>query len=90
MPRVDCQTTEDGKVPPTRTLVTKDGKATFVELQTVRSDTKHFYTYQSTPLPVTHYTSTIKVAAKSKGIPPLPGVASICRNTVKRRTRAMR
>ena len=62
--------TEDGKVPPTRTLVTKDGKATFVELQTARSDTKHFYTYtfQSSPLPVTHYTSTIEVAAKSKGI----------------------
>jgi hypothetical protein len=62
--------TEDGKVPPTRTLVTKDGKATFVELQTARSDTKYFYTYtfQSSPLPVTHYTSTIKVAAKSKGV----------------------
>jgi len=62
--------TEDGKVPPTRTLVTKDGTATFVEKQTARSDTKHFYTYtfQSSPLPVTHYTSTIKVAAKSKGI----------------------
>jgi hypothetical protein len=62
--------TVDGKVPPTRTLVTKDGKATFVELQTARSDTKHFYTYafQSSPLPVTHYTSTIRVAAKGKGI----------------------
>jgi len=62
--------TEDGKVPPTRTLVTKDGKATFVEMQTARSDTKHFYTYtfRSSPLPVMHYTSTIEVAAKSKGI----------------------
>ena len=61
---------EDGKVPPTRTLVTKDGKATFVEMQTARSDTEHFYTYmfQSSPLPVTHYTSTIEVAAKGKGI----------------------
>src|SRR4051812_648263 len=28
--------TQDGKSPPTRTLVTKDGKATFVELQTGR------------------------------------------------------
>jgi hypothetical protein len=62
--------TEDGKVPPTRTLVTKDGKATFVETQTARSDTRHFYTYtfQSSPLPVTHYTSTIEVAAKRKGV----------------------
>jgi hypothetical protein len=60
--------TEDGKVPPTRTLVSKDGKATFVEMQTARSDTRHFYTYtfQSSPLPVTHYKSTIEVAAKGK------------------------
>ena len=62
--------TEDGKVPPTRTLVTKDGKATFVETQTGRSDTRHFYTYtfQSSPLPVTHYKSTIEVAAKGNGV----------------------
>jgi hypothetical protein len=62
--------TEDGKVPPTRTLATKDGKATFVEMQTARSDATHFYTYslRSSPLPVTHYTATIKVAAKGKGI----------------------
>jgi len=62
--------TEDSKVPPTRTLVTKDGTATFIETQTARSDTKHFYTYtfRSSPLPVTHYTATIKVAAKGKGI----------------------
>jgi hypothetical protein len=61
--------TEDGNAPPTRTLVTKDGKATFVELQTARSDKKHFYTYtfRSSPLPVTHYESTIEVAAKGKG-----------------------
>jgi UrcA family protein len=60
--------TQDGKVPPTRTLVTKDGKATFVEMQTARSDTEHFYTYTflSSPLPLTQYTSTIKVAAKGK------------------------
>jgi hypothetical protein len=62
--------TEDGKVPPTRTLVTKDGMATFVEVQTARSDTRHFYSYtfQSSPLPVTHYTSTIEVAAKGKDV----------------------
>jgi hypothetical protein len=62
--------TEDGKVPPTRTLVTKDGKAAFIETQTARSDAKHFYTYtfRSSPLPVTHYTATIEVAAKGKGI----------------------
>jgi len=60
--------TEDGRRPPTRTLVTKDGKAKFVERQTARSDTKHFYTYtfQSSPLPVTNYTSTIKVVAKGQ------------------------
>jgi hypothetical protein len=62
--------TEDGKIPPTRTLVTKDGKATFVEMQTARSDARHFYTYtfQSSPLPVTHYKSTIEVVAKGEGV----------------------
>jgi hypothetical protein len=61
--------TEDGKAPPTRTLVTRDGKATFVETQTARSDTRHFYSYTfvSSPLPITHYASTIEVAAKGKG-----------------------
>lgn len=56
---------EDGKVPPTRTLVTKDGKATFVELQLAHSDAKRFYSYtfQSSPLPVTRYTSTLEVVA---------------------------
>jgi hypothetical protein len=29
---------EDGKTPPTRTLVTKDGKASFVEKQTARNE----------------------------------------------------
>lgn len=58
--------TEDGKTPPTRTLVTKDGSATFVETQTARSDEKrsYSYTFKSSPLPVTNYTSTIEVAAK--------------------------
>ena len=62
--------TVDGATPPTRTLVTKDGKATFVELQTARDDAKHLYSYTfvSSPLPVTHYTSTITVTAKSGGI----------------------
>ena len=62
--------TEDSKAPPTRTLVTKDGKATFVETETARSDAKYFYTYtfQSSPLPVTHYTSTIRVVGKANGI----------------------
>jgi len=61
--------TEDGKSPPTRTLVTKDGAATFVEVQIERNDAAHFYTYafQSSPLPVTHYTSTIKVYTRSDG-----------------------
>jgi len=59
---------EDGKSPSTRTLVTKDGKATFVELQTARSDAGHSYSYTftSAPVPVTHYSSTLKVVAKGK------------------------
>ena len=62
--------TVDSATPPTRTLVTKDGKATFVELQTARDDAKHLYSYTfvSSPLPVTHYTSTITVTAKSEGV----------------------
>ena len=61
---------EDGKSPATRTLVTKDGKASFVETQTARNDQEHSYSYtfRSSPLPVTHYRSTIKVTAKSAGV----------------------
>lgn len=60
---------EDGKVPPTRTLVTKDGKAAFVEAQTARNDAEYTYSYAfiSSPLPVTNYRSTIKVTAKGDG-----------------------
>ena len=60
---------EDGKSPPTRTLVTKDGKAAFVEKQTARNDAEHTYSYSfvSSPLPVTNYSSTIKVTAKGEG-----------------------
>ncbi|HEX5380090.1 MAG TPA: SRPBCC family protein [Phenylobacterium sp.] len=60
----------DGKAQPTRTLTTKDGKATFVELQTARNDAAHSYSYSftSSPVPVTHYVSTFKVVAKSKGV----------------------
>jgi hypothetical protein len=60
--------TTDGKTPPTRTLVTKDGKATFVELQTARDDKGYSYSYaiKTSPLPLTDYVSTIKVAAKGK------------------------
>ena len=60
----------DGKTPPTRSLVTRDGKARFVELQTGRSDAKHRYSYAfvSSPLPVTHYRSTIQVIAKGGGV----------------------
>ena len=47
--------------------MTKDGKATFVEAQTARSEADHSYSYtfKSSPLPVTEYISTIKVVAKS-------------------------
>jgi hypothetical protein len=60
---------EDGKAPPTRTLVTKDGKAAFVETQTARNDAEHSYSYVflSSPLPVSHYSSTIKVKANADG-----------------------
>lgn len=58
--------TEDGKTPPTRTLVTKDGKATFVEQQTARDDKDHSYSYaiKSSPLPLSGYQSTLKVEPK--------------------------
>lgn len=60
---------EDGKAPPTRILVTKDGKAAFVETQTARSDAErsYSYTFLSSPLPVSNYTSTIKVTAQTDG-----------------------
>ena len=63
------QCIEDGKAPPTRILVTKDGKAAFVETQTARSEAEHSYSYTflSSPLPVSNYTSTIKVTAKGDG-----------------------
>jgi len=61
---------EDGKSPPTRTLITRDGKASFVETQTARNEKDYSYSYAflSSPLPVTNYKSTIKVAAKGDGI----------------------
>lgn len=62
--------TTDGKTPPTRTLVTKDGKATFVELQTARDDKDYSYSYaiKSSPLPLTDYQSTLKVEPKGSGM----------------------
>ena len=61
---------EDGKSPPTRTLVTKDGKASFVETQIGRNEKEYSYSYAflSSPLPVTNYKSTIKVTAKGDGV----------------------
>lgn len=60
---------EDGKSPPTRILVTKDRKAAFVETQTARNEAEHSYSYTflSSPLPVSNYTSTIKVTAQGDG-----------------------
>lgn len=57
------QCTESGGV---RTLVTKDGKAKFVEKQTANDDKGMTYSYeiQTSPLPITGYTSTIKVVPK--------------------------
>lgn len=53
----------DGGNPPTRTLMTKDGKTTFVEPETARSETDRFYSYtfKASPFPVTHYMGTIWV-----------------------------
>lgn len=61
---------EDGKSPPTRTLVTKDGKASFVETQTARNEKDYSYSYAfvASPLPVTNYKSTIKVTEKGGGV----------------------
>lgn len=61
--------TEDGRLPPTRTLVTKDGSASFIERQTARNDLQTFYRYEfvSSPLPVSHYTAKIRVTAKGNG-----------------------
>jgi hypothetical protein len=60
---------EDGKNPPTRTLVTKDGKATFVELRVGMNAKAHRYSYAfvSSPLPVHDYRSTLAVTAKDGG-----------------------
>jgi len=60
---------EDGKAPPTRVLLTRDGKAAFVETQTARNDNEHSYSYTflSSPLPVSNYKATIKVTANSDG-----------------------
>jgi hypothetical protein len=64
------QCVEDGKAPPTRILVTKDGKAAFVEAQTARDDAGHSYSYKflASPLPVSNYTATIRVTAKRDGL----------------------
>jgi hypothetical protein len=55
--------------PTVRTLVTKDGKATFVEPETARNDAKrqYSYTFASAPIPVSHYAATIGVTAKKPG-----------------------
>ena len=52
-----------------RTLVTKDGKATFVEKQTANDASSMEYSYeiQKSPLPITGYKSTIKVTKKGDG-----------------------
>lgn len=61
--------TDDGRQPSTRTLVTKDGKATFVERQTARSERQrsYSYTFSSAPVPVTRYSSTLRVVGKPDG-----------------------
>ncbi|KRQ10384.1 polyketide cyclase [Bradyrhizobium manausense] len=63
------QCIEDGKAPSTRILVTKDGKAAFVETQVARNEAEYSYSYKflTSPLPVSNYTATIKVTAKANG-----------------------
>lgn len=53
----------DGKTPVTRTLITKDGKAAFVETEMARDDAKHLYSYNfvASPLPAPKYLATIRV-----------------------------
>ena len=53
------QCIEDGKAPSTRILVTKDGKAAFVETQVARTEAEHSYSYKflTSPLPVSNYTA---------------------------------
>jgi Polyketide cyclase / dehydrase and lipid transport len=46
LPPVGTCTEKEGS-PPERTLVTKDGNATFVETLTARSDVEHSYSYAS-------------------------------------------
>lgn len=60
----------DGTTPPTRTMVTVDGAATFVELETARDDAAHTYSYSitSSPLPITHYEATIRVDDDGSGL----------------------
>ncbi len=60
---------DDGASPPTRTLVTKDGKAKFVEPEVARNETERFYSYsfKASPFPVTHYIGTIWVVPAAKG-----------------------
>jgi hypothetical protein len=61
--------TEDGQSPPVRTLVTKDGKVTFVEMQVARDDARFTYSYDfvSSPFPVTRYVGTISVVPHGYG-----------------------
>lgn len=56
----------DGKAQPTRTLVTRDGKASFVELELARDDAKFSYSYSflASPLPASKYRSTLRVSAR--------------------------
>ena len=60
----------DGETPPTRTLVTVDGAATFIELETARDDAAHTYSYSitSSPLPITQYEATIRVEENGSGM----------------------
>jgi hypothetical protein len=57
----------DGRSPVTRTLKTRDGQATFVERQVRQAHWSYAYTFTASPLPVSGYLSTFKVAAARRG-----------------------
>ena len=59
----------DGKTPPTRTLLAKDGKTRFVEREMARDDVQHLYSYNfvSSPLPAANYFATIRVVPHGAG-----------------------
>jgi len=76
------QCIEDGKTPPTRILVTRDGRAAFVETQTARSELGHSYSYR-------FLSQIIRQRSKSRqtgtNLRPLPGPAPTSPSTERKK-----